>query len=250
MLVTKLPNGQPEIFLSIQGEGKTVGMSCIFIRFSICNLHCKYCDSYFTWNFKENPGENHHYREKVFKNDYQLEMSYKEVVKKILALPSKRVVFTGGEPMIYQEDLINIMKCLRRKDKSYKFEIETNGTIECSKEFIKLIDQINCSPKLISSGNPAMIANRPKAINSIKKSPKTIFKFVLCGKSLLRDFNSVQDWQEQYDVDNEQIFLMPEGISKKVVITGSKNIFHNFCKFGYNLSTRLHVILFNNKRAV
>ena len=36
-----------EIFESIQGEGKYLGANQIFVRFSNCNLHCKFCDTKF-----------------------------------------------------------------------------------------------------------------------------------------------------------------------------------------------------------
>lgn len=250
MLVTRMPDGKPEIFFSIQGEGRTTGRSCIFIRLSVCNLHCKYCDSHFSWNFKELKGENHHYREKISREDNQIEMSNQAMIDAIRQLPSKNIVFTGGEPMIYQQDLVKVMKALRKKDKEYYFEIETNGTIEATKEFLELINQINCSPKMKNSGNPSIIANKPNAIKSIKDLDKTIFKFVICPKTGDSDIEEIKDWQEFYKISSNKIYLMPEGITRKKIIEGSKYIIENFCNRGYHLSTRLHILLFNNKRAV
>jgi 7-carboxy-7-deazaguanine synthase len=38
-----------EIFSAIQGEGLNVGTRQIFVRFAICDLRCRYCDSAHTW---------------------------------------------------------------------------------------------------------------------------------------------------------------------------------------------------------
>lgn len=38
-------NGQPEIFHSIQGEGRNLGQDVVFCRLSECSLACSWCDS-------------------------------------------------------------------------------------------------------------------------------------------------------------------------------------------------------------
>src|SRR5262245_25349434 len=39
-----------ETFRSLQGEGPYSGMPATFIRTGYCNLHCDWCDAWYTWN--------------------------------------------------------------------------------------------------------------------------------------------------------------------------------------------------------
>jgi len=52
MKLAKLPNGKPEIFYTLQGEGASTGIPAIFIRLSQCNLQCTWCDTPYTWNWE------------------------------------------------------------------------------------------------------------------------------------------------------------------------------------------------------
>lgn len=107
-----------EIFYSLQGEGGRSGEPSIFIRLTICNLSCDFCDTDFA------NGDD---------------MSLDEIFQNISQYPCKWIIWTGGEPTIQLKD--EHLQYFR--DRGYKQAIETNGTRRVS----PLIDYITCSPK-------------------------------------------------------------------------------------------------------
>ena len=112
-----------EIFYSIQGEGFFTGHASIFIRFSGCNMNCSFCDT---------------------KHNAYVSMDIDDIYERAVeASPKcKRIVFTGGEPMIQLDD--NIIDFF--KNKKYILHVETNGSIV--KDFLDKLDWITVSPKL------------------------------------------------------------------------------------------------------
>ena len=83
-----------EIFKSIQGEGPNFGKPAIFLRTAQCNLKCTWCDTKYTWDWK-----NYDFSKEV------KEMTIDEVKDAITELEIKHLVITGGEPLLQQDDL-------------------------------------------------------------------------------------------------------------------------------------------------
>jgi len=116
-----------EIYNSIQGEGFLAGAPSVFVRFSGCNLRCRFCDTPFaSWRPE---GED---------------LSVEAIAARVEELLEKHVVVTGGEPMIFAE-LVELTHSLRRLGRHVT--IETAGTrylpVAC--------DLMSISPKLSNS---------------------------------------------------------------------------------------------------
>ena len=108
-----------EIFHSVQGEGYHTGTPSIFIRFGGCNLQCSWCDTDFSkWD----------------------RMSVTEIMTILEQWPTKRIIYTGGEPAM--QKLRSLSDELHSR--GYNIAIETNGTIELKEG---LVDWICVSPK-------------------------------------------------------------------------------------------------------
>ena len=107
-----------EIFKSVQGEGANLGKEVIFLRFSGCNLKCEWCDT------------NH--------ENYK-EMTVEEILNEVKSLNCKNIIFTGGEPTIY-----NLFPLIWQLE-GYWLGIESNNAN--IKAYLDKFDYIAVSPK-------------------------------------------------------------------------------------------------------
>ncbi|MTI21175.1 7-carboxy-7-deazaguanine synthase QueE [Fulvivirga sp. RKSG066] len=238
-------NNKAEIFYTVQGEGKNLGKPSIFLRTSLCNLHCIWCDTDYTWNWENTPFEttkNVKYR----REEYIEELSPKEAAEIVMQYPCKHVVLTGGEPMMQQEALCEVIEYLKAQD-DYTFEVETNGTLPPSERFDELVDQFNVSPKLANSNNSEKIREKPKALKHFSQSAKSNFKFVLSQEE---DLNEILSLIEKYNINPAAVYLMPEGVSE-VELKRKQSWLVEICKtHGFNYTDRLHIHIYGAKRGV
>lgn len=248
MKLAKL-NSKPEIFYSIQGEGASTGKPSIFVRLSLCNLHCSWCDTDYTWNWigtkftHENDNDPDY--SKFDKSEWIYEAGVDEVIAQISQYRCKRVIITGGEPLLQQKELTLLAQKL--KVLSYYIEMETNGTLIPTQELYNLIDQFNVSPKLSNSNNELKLRNKERSLASFSASDKAYFKFVITAES---DLDEVVHLSDKFEIDPSKVFLMPEGTTGKSLSHKRHWLIEKCKEHGYNYSDRLHVQVYGNKKGV
>lgn len=246
MQLAKLGDG-PEIFFTIQGEGVSAGCPAVFVRASRCNLHCRWCDTDHTWNFVGTPWLHDRGGPKHRKQDVTFEISSEEVAARLAAYPCKRIVITGGEPLLQESAWLDVIAALRLKDPGYIFEIETNGTRTPSPEMHEAIDQFNVSPKLSNSGMDEKLRVHPATLQCFAASPKAWFKFVVASPG---DVEEILELGDTYGLPRARTLLMPEGRTAAELDTKASWIAETCRDLGFRFCDRLHVRLWGDKRGV
>ncbi len=242
MKVARLPDGSPEIFHTLQGEGPSTGAPAVFLRLSRCNLHCHWCDTPYTWNFEKTPWP-HEDGVKFSKIEQSLESTPAEVATALSSYQCPRIVITGGEPLLQQSALEQLIPLI---EEVQFVEIETNGTQTPSRRLDSLITAYNVSPKLANSRMDESVRIKEESMGFFARSSKAIFKFVVQSNE---DLGEIQDLENRFSIPRERIFLMPEGKNFKELNKKTKALSSTCISEGYRLSSRLHVQLWGDERA-
>ncbi|UAB79076.1 7-carboxy-7-deazaguanine synthase QueE [Erythrobacter sp. SCSIO 43205] len=233
-------DGAPEIFASLQGEGPSAGMPVAFIRLSRCNLACTWCDTAYTWRFE---GDNRPHRDEITYDRAvnQVKVSPEKAAAKIAALGQKRLVITGGEPLMQCGPLADMLAILD----TIEVEIETNGTTRPSAHIDIRVDQYNVSPKLSHSGNAADLALIPERLDFYASDPRAFFKFVVAKPE---DVDEVDALQREYRIPKDRLFLMAEGTDSNTLRERQVWLSPLCLKKGYRMSDRMHIHLYGDER--
>ncbi len=112
-----------EIYRSIQGESSYAGLPCIFVRLTGCNLRCTWCDSEYTFQGGRR-------------------MSLEDVEAEVHKLqPVKLVEITGGEPMLQEKEVLELMRRLLSSGCTLLLETSGERPLELvPKQVIKVVD--------------------------------------------------------------------------------------------------------------
>jgi 7-carboxy-7-deazaguanine synthase len=223
-----------ELFYSIQGEGKLVGVPSVFVRASGCNLRCTWCDTpYASWGPE---GE---------------EVAVDEIVRRVARHEARHVVITGGEPMI-MPDIVPLCDALSAL--GHHITIETAATVY---KPVKL-DLASLSPKLSNStpwnreGGRFAEAHERQRINVpliqqfIDTSPDRQLKFVVSDEKDLDEIEEILGQLTGWWVHD--VLLMPEGTTAEVLQSRAAWIAQVCKDRGFRYCPRLHVELYGNTR--
>lgn len=233
LFVSRMADGRPEIFASIQGEGVSAGLPSTFIRLAICNLRCTWCDTAYTWDW-----------ERFDRAEQTMPLGIGAALDAITGLPPRNVVITGGEPLIQRRQLEPLVQEL--KAGGYRVEVETNGTVSPG-ELRALVDQFNVSPKLAHSGNEGLIRIDPPVLHEFAALETANFKFVVQGEAGLAE---VEVLREQFAIPPGRVVLMPEGRTAAELTARSPWLAEVCTQRGYRFSTRLHILIWGDRRGV
>lgn len=236
----------PEIFYSIQGEGPQQGAPSVFVRTSRCNLSCSWCDTPYTWNWRGTPFQ-HIADVQYDRNRETVQLSSSETVEHILKFPCQRVIFTGGEPLLQQGELLEVMRLLRRRDSTFVFEVETNGTLVPSPPLNDFVGLYAVSPKLSNCNVRRSLRLQDKALTFFANSPISFFKFVVDSAP---DLEEILHLVGQYKLAASRVFLMPLGTTSKQLDERSPPVIEACQAHGFRFCDRLHIRLFGSKPGI
>ncbi len=231
-----------EIFHSVQGEGRLVGVPSVFVRTSGCNLRCSWCDTpYASWN-PEGTG-----------------MTVEEIVAAVRAYPSRHVVVTGGEPTIAR-GFAELLVALRKADRHVT--LETAGTVAPPDGLHPPCDLASLSPKLAHSTpppgsiEPAWTERHEKRrlqpeviLQWLRAVPEWQLKFVVAQPGDMAEIEGLLSrLRESHPIPPENVILMAEGIDSGTLASRAGWIVETCKEKGYRFGPRLHVDLFGHTR--
>jgi 7-carboxy-7-deazaguanine synthase len=258
-------------FYSVQGEGISTGIPSYFVRLAVCNLQCgmsmKFlnalkkagpealadgeifkgdlelegkaswtCDSTSQWAIR---GENQDFDYLI--NHWKEQGIYEDIKNRLI-----HIIWTGGEPTIkqHQESIVNFHKYWKSIDLSVDlttayYEIETNGTIYIEDALFRLLDQINCSPKLSNSGMTVKQRIVPEAIKRMMEHKNYQFKFVISTEDDIKEL--FRDFVEPFNIPLKNVVCMPGLDSQTDFHERTQFVLEMAKKYKFRGLTRLHI---------
>jgi len=271
-----------ELFYSIQGEGRYMGVPSVFLRTFGCNFTCdgfgmprgeksderdiiaqhadQYtdykslplvttgCDSYASWDVR-------------FKHLSPL-LSIDGIVDAILRMlpygkwTSEHLVITGGEPLLGWQRAYPSLLSHPGMVNLQELTFETNGTQELTSEFSEYLKThwrkgwdcltFSVSPKLSVSGEKWEDAIKPDVVMQYQEHGYAYLKFVVADeKDVAEAAMAVECYKDNGFTG--PVYLMPVGGVESVYAMNNKNVALMAMKKGWRYSDRLQVPLFKNE---
>lgn len=159
-----------EIFYSLQGETRTVGLPTVFIRLTGCPLRCHYCDTTYAFHGGRR-------------------LSLGEIMAQVANYSTRYVTVTGGEPLA-QSLCVELLTQLC--DRNYSVSLETSGALDIAAvdpRVIKIVD-------FKTPGSQEVTRNRYENVAALSSHDQV--KFVICDRV---DYEWAKAMVKQYNLD-------------------------------------------------
>ena len=143
-----------EIFLSLQGESRSVGVPTVFVRLTGCPLRCQYCDTAYAFHGGES-------------------LDLDLVMQRVADYGVRHVTVTGGEPLA-QKACLSLLT--RLCDAGYQVSLETSGALavdEVDRRVSKVMD-------FKTPGSGEVARNRFANVEQLTANDQV--KFVICDR--------------------------------------------------------------------
>ena len=188
-------------FYSIQGEAFSIGKPAFFLKFP---QSLRLGKDYF----------------------------FNEIIKEIKKFPTKLVIITGDEPLLYQNDIVELVKKLPK----YNFEIEINGNRFPFPNLSKFKNvKFHIVFKIGLNGSVLESKYKIDKLRRFVYQDGVIFKFII---------ENDKDWQEMVKIINEvkiskeKVWIVPAGEKSSEIRKNLSNFFEKIKEEGYNLSPK------------
>ena len=143
-----------EVFLSLQGESRTIGWPTVFVRLTGCPLRCQYCDTAY-----------------AFHGGQWWEMD--AILAEVASHGVRHVCVTGGEPLA-QKRCIGLLQ--RLCDAGYEVSVETSGSIDIAPVDVRVSRVLDIK----TPGSAEVERNLWSNISQLTANDQV--KFVICSR--------------------------------------------------------------------
>jgi 7-carboxy-7-deazaguanine synthase len=180
-----------EIFFSLQGETRTVGVPTVFVRLTGCPLRCRYCDT-----------------EYAFRGGEVMEID--AIIARIANYRTRHVTVTGGEPLAQPASLTLLGRLC---DCGYDVSLETSGALDVSQVDSRVTKVLD----LKTPGSGELDRNRYQNLDHL--TPRDQVKFVICDRG---DYEWAKAVLDQYRLNDrcELLFSPSHGQQDAAELAG------------------------------
>lgn len=222
---------------TFQGEGPTFGQRAAFIRLGACNLSCAWCDTPYTWD--------------ASRYDLHKELTrhpVSAIVARVADIAPHVVVLTGGEPLLWQgkPGWQELLTQLHRH--AWPIEVETNGTIAPDEFTLGAIHHFNVSPKLANAGMPESTRLKYDVLSGYAD-------FAAAGRATLKvvierpsDLDELERLVNRVEWPATATYVMPVGTTPEEIVERGRELAPGVLQKGWNMTTRLQVLLWGAER--